>query len=84
MASLIPRFEYDIFISCRQKDNKYDVGVTQFAENLQGEPESIFKEEISIYFDVNPNGGFLETHDVDALHNFMNIDYSLDSIPRYF
>jgi hypothetical protein len=32
MASLIPRYEYDIFISYRQKDNKYDGWVTEFVE----------------------------------------------------
>jgi hypothetical protein len=25
-----------------------------------------FKEEISVYFDINPHDGLLETHDVDA------------------
>ena len=66
MASLIPGFEYDIFISYRQKDNKHDGWVTEFVENLKGELESTFKEEISVYFDINPHDGLLETHDVDA------------------
>jgi hypothetical protein len=65
MASLIPGFEYDIFISYRQKDNKHDSWVTEFVENLKGELESTFKEEISVYFDINPSDGLLETHDVD-------------------
>jgi hypothetical protein len=30
MASIIPSYEYDIFISYRQKDNKYDGWVTEF------------------------------------------------------
>ncbi|MGC1389681.1 MAG: hypothetical protein WA816_01455 [Bacteroidales bacterium] len=46
MASLIPDYEYDIFISYRQKDNKHDSWVTQFVDNLLGELESTFKEEI--------------------------------------
>ena len=66
MASLIPGFEYDIFISYRQKDNKHDGWVTDFVGNLKGELESTFKEEISVYFDINPHDGILETHDVDA------------------
>jgi tetratricopeptide (TPR) repeat protein len=66
MASLIPGFEYDIFISYRQKDNKYDGWVTQFVEHLKAELESTFKEEITVYFDINPHDGLLETHDVDA------------------
>jgi TolB-like protein/Flp pilus assembly protein TadD len=66
MASLIPGYEYDIFISYRQKDNRHDGWVTEFVENLKGELESTFKEEISVYFDINPHDGLLEIHDVDA------------------
>src|SRR5450756_873539 len=66
MASIIPGYEYDIFISYRQKDNKHDGWVTEFVNNLKGELESTFKEEISVYFDINPHDGLLETHDVNA------------------
>jgi dienelactone hydrolase len=66
MASLIPGFEYDIFISYRQKDNKYDGWVTEFVDNLKHELESMFKDEVSVYFDINPHDGLLETYDVDA------------------
>src|SRR5664280_1054030 len=66
MASIIPNYEYDIFISYRQKDNKHDGWVTEFVNNLKGELESTFKEEISVYFDINPHDGLLETHDVNA------------------
>ncbi len=65
MASVIPGYEYDIFISYRQKDNKYDGWVTEFVDNLKKELEATFKEEISVYFDINPHDGLLETHDVD-------------------
>jgi Tol biopolymer transport system component len=65
MASIIPGYEYDIFISYRQKDNKHDGWVTEFVDNLKGELEATFKEEISVYFDINPHDGLLETHDVD-------------------
>ena len=66
MASLIRGFEYDIFISYRQKDNKGDRWVSEFVDALKTELESTFKEEITLYFDVNPHNGLLETHDVDA------------------
>jgi tetratricopeptide (TPR) repeat protein len=66
MPSLIPGYEYDIFISYRQKDNKYDGWVTEFVDNLKKELEATFKEDISLYFDINPHDGLLETHDVDA------------------
>lgn len=65
MASLIQGFEYDIFISYRQKDNKGDRWVSEFVDALKNELESTFKEEISVYFDVNTHDGLLETHDVD-------------------
>ncbi len=65
MPSLIPEYEYDIFISYRQKDNKGDMWVSEFVEALKTELESTFKEEISVYFDINPHDGLLETHDVD-------------------
>ncbi len=35
MASLIPGFEYDIFISYRQKDNKDERWVSEFVDNLK-------------------------------------------------
>jgi TolB-like protein len=66
MSSLISGFEYDIFISYRQKDNKGDRWVSEFVEYLKNELEATFKEEISVYFDVNPHDGLLETHDVGA------------------
>jgi TolB-like protein/Tfp pilus assembly protein PilF len=66
MASIVSGFEYDIFISYRQKDNKGDRWVSEFVEVLKTELESTFKEEISVYFDINPHDGLLETHDVNA------------------
>jgi len=65
MSSIIEGYNYDIFISYRQKDNKHDGWVTEFVDNLKGEIESTFKEEISVYFDINPHDGLLETHDVN-------------------
>jgi tetratricopeptide (TPR) repeat protein len=66
MPSIVAGYEYDIFISYRQKDNKGDRWVSEFVEALKIELESTFKEEISVYFDINPHDGLLETHDVDA------------------
>jgi tetratricopeptide (TPR) repeat protein len=65
MASLIPGYKYDIFISYRQKDNKGERWVSEFVEALKIELESTFKEEVSVYFDINPHDGLLETHEVD-------------------
>lgn len=66
MASIIEGFSYDIFISYRQKDNKYDSWVTEFVDNLKKELEATFKEDISVYFDISTHDGLLETHDVNA------------------
>ncbi|MRS03924.1 hypothetical protein EG832_11995, partial [bacterium] len=65
MSSIIEGYNYDIFISYRQKDNKGDRWVSEFVDSLKTELESTFKEEISVYFDINPRDGLLETHDVD-------------------
>jgi TolB-like protein len=65
MASLVPGYEYDIFISYRQKDNRYDGWVTEFVQNLKKELDATLKEEVSIYFDENPHDGLLETHHVE-------------------
>jgi adenylate cyclase len=69
MSSILQGYEYDIFISYRQKDNKHDGWVTEFVDNLKGELESTFKEEVSVYFDINPHDGLLETNDISASLN---------------
>ena len=38
--------------------------MSEFVDNLKEELESTFKSEISVYFDINPHDGLLETHDV--------------------
>ncbi len=64
MPGIIEGYNYDIFISYRQKDNKGDKWVSEFVDSLKTELESTFKEDISVYFDINPHDGLLETHDV--------------------
>src|SRR5512133_2142758 len=64
MASLIPGYEYDIFISYRQKDNKGEKWVSRFVDALKTELEATFKEDVSVYFDENPHDRLQETHDV--------------------
>ena len=65
MPSIVPGYEYDIFISYRQNDNRSDQWVTKFIQSLKEELDAAFKEDISIYFDKNPHDGLRETHDVD-------------------
>ena len=64
MASILPTFEYDIFISYRHNDNRSG-WVTEFVKALQEELAATIKEPISVYFDSNPHDGLLETHNVD-------------------
>jgi Predicted integral membrane protein len=64
MASIIPGFEYDIFISYRHNDNRSG-WVTEFVAALQEELAATLKECVSVYFDTNPHDGLLETHNVD-------------------
>ena len=64
MPSIIPNFEYDIFISYRHNDNRSG-WVTEFVNALQEELAATIKEPLTIYFDKNPHDGLLETHDVD-------------------
>src|SRR6188474_3164663 len=76
MPSILPGYEYDIFISYRHKDNRVPFSstslaaqgngwVTGFVKHLNSEIESTFKEDINIYFDSNSYDGLLESHDVD-------------------
>ena len=65
MASILSGYEYDIFISYRQNDNKYDGWVTEFVDNLKKELDATLKNPVSIYFDENPHDGLQETHVVD-------------------
>jgi TolB-like protein len=69
MSSVIEGYTYDIFISYRQKDNRHDGWVSEFVKNLKGELEAAFKEDISVYFDENPD---------DRLSEYYQIKKSLD------
>jgi TolB-like protein/Tfp pilus assembly protein PilF len=66
MSSIISGFEYDIFISYRHNDNKYDGWVTQFISNLRMELTATMKAKLDLYHDEHPKDGLLETSDVDA------------------
>lgn len=66
MSGIIEGYNYDLFISYRQKDNKNNGWVSEFVDNLRKEIETLSKEEISIYFDINPRDGLLDTHDVQG------------------
>jgi hypothetical protein len=64
MPSILPGFEYDIFISYRQNDNRSG-WVTDFVSHLREELAATVKQPVSVYFDANPIDGLLETHAVE-------------------
>ena len=64
MPSLVSGYEYDVFISYRQNDNRSG-WVTQFVEHLREELAATIKDPVNIYFDENPHDGLLDTHHVD-------------------
>ena len=72
MPSIVPGFEYDIFISYRHNDNRSGSSagsgqgwVSEFVKALNEELASTIKDPVSVYFDTNPYDGLLETHNVD-------------------
>ena len=50
MSSLLPAYEYDIFISYRHNDNRSG-WVTDFVKASKDELAATVKEPLSIYFD---------------------------------
>lgn len=53
-SSIIPGFDYDIYISYRYNDNKYDGWITEFTEKLNQELSSTLKDKLTIFIDKNP------------------------------
>ena len=64
MSSIVPGYEYDIFISYRHNDNRSG-WVTGFVADLKEELAATIKDPVTVYFDSNPHDGLLETHNVD-------------------
>ncbi|MGC3948132.1 MAG: hypothetical protein QM762_27085 [Chryseolinea sp.] len=60
-----PDYDYDLFISYRQKDNQYDGWVTEFVSNLKRELAATSKEDVRVYFDMNHYDGVQELHQID-------------------
>jgi len=71
MASLIPGYEYDIFISYRHQDNNYGGWVTEFVANLK-KAWGDFKNDVYNPHDKSKEKGLLihfqpnarETHEM--------------------
>lgn len=65
MPSILPGYEYDIFISYRHNDNQYDGWVSEFVEKLRRELVATVKDKLTVFFDENPADGLMESHHVD-------------------
>ena len=52
-SSVVPGFDYDVYISYRNNDNKYDGWITEFAEKLKQELSSTLKDKLTFFFDKN-------------------------------
>lgn len=65
MSLIFPDFEFDIFVSYRHNDNRYDGWVSEFVEKLKQELDATIKDKLSIFFDASPDAGLRETHQVD-------------------
>ena len=53
-SSILPDYDYDIHISYRYNDNKYDGWISEFVEKLNQELGATLKDKLSIFFDKNP------------------------------
>jgi hypothetical protein len=65
-SSILPEYNYDIHISFRFNDNKYDHWVTEFVEKLNQELSATLKDKLSIYFDKNPEDSRLVYQQADG------------------
>ena len=85
MSSILQEFNYDVFISYRQNDNKYDGWVTEFVANLIKELDATIKGKVTVYFDANPHDGLLETYSVDrSLENKLKCIIYIPILSRTF
>ena len=65
----MPGYDYDIHISYRYNDNKYDGWVSEFVEKLNQELSATLKDKLSIFFDKNPEDSRNEIHQEDGSLN---------------
>jgi class 3 adenylate cyclase len=64
--SIQPGFNYDIHVSYRLNDNKYDGWVTEFIEKLERELSATLKDRLSIYHDKNPDETLSDYNDAGS------------------
>jgi hypothetical protein len=80
-SSILPGYDFDIHVSYRFNDNKYDGWVTKFVEKLNQELSATLKDKLSIFFDKEPEeqrkeyGTRFKKNQIADIysHNFSNI-----------
>ncbi|MEP6615303.1 MAG: adenylate/guanylate cyclase domain-containing protein [Ginsengibacter sp.] len=68
-VSIIPGYDYDVHVSYRYNDNKYNGWVTEFEEKLSQELSATLKDKLTIYFDKNPEESRKEIQNEDGSSN---------------
>jgi len=53
-SSILPDYDYDIHISYRYNDNKYDGWVSEFVEKLNQELGATLKDKLTVFYDKTP------------------------------
>lgn len=53
-SSILPAYDYDIHISYRYNDNKYDGWVSEFVEKINQELSATLKDKLTVYYDKDP------------------------------
>ena len=71
-SSILPEYDYDIHISFRYNDNKYDGWVSEFVEKLNQELGATLKDKLSIFFDKSPEEKREYIQDGGAVANKIN------------
>ena len=65
-SSILPDYDYDIHISYRYNDNKYDGWVSELVDKLNQELSATLKDKLSIFFDKSPEDKREESQQEDG------------------
>lgn len=60
-GSILPGYQYDLYISFNPNDNKYDGWVNEFVSKLKQELNATIKDKLTVHFDRGPLPGIEPT-----------------------
>jgi hypothetical protein len=75
MTSIAEGYSCNIFITYRQKDNKGNRGVSEFADALKDELESTFKEVTSGYVIAGEKDELIMKHPLIQIYETISVPY---------